>query len=193
VNTDHKPLVTIFNDLSPNKLHALKGGFSDSNLIKWTSPTKRGACEYPAGFMPCHSKKNMLTDSWQQKIAEEFVDYLVTTFIPKVMKVYEITTAQNPTLKAVIGAIWLGNWYQPSSRLYILSTLYILRICKYYGSSIENLDSLSQSLILSLFTYAIEVWGCVFYSKCLSTIDKLFASFRLLKSVWHSQLPDFIK
>ena len=49
------------------------------------------------------------------------------------------------------------------------------RICKYYGYSIGNLDLLFQSLILSVFTYAIEVWGCAFYSKYLSRIDKLFA------------------
>ena len=34
------------------------------------------------------------------------------------------------------------------------SRFYIIRICKYYGYSIENLDSLFQSLILSVFTYA---------------------------------------
>ena len=33
------------------------------------------------------------------------------------------------------------------------SRLYIIRICKYYGYSIENLDLLFQSLILSVFTY----------------------------------------
>ena len=55
------------------------------------------------------------------------------------------------------------------------SRLYIIRICKYYAYSIENLDLLFQSLILSVFTYAIEVWGCALYSKYLSRIDKLFA------------------
>ena len=44
-----------------------------------------------------------------------------------------------------------------------------------YGYSIENLYLVFQSLILSVFTYAIEVWGCAFYSKYLSRIDKLFA------------------
>ena len=55
------------------------------------------------------------------------------------------------------------------------SKFYIIRICKYYGYSIENLDLLFQSLILSVFTYAIEVRGCAFYIKYLSRIDKLFA------------------
>ena len=34
---------------------------------------------------------------------------------------------------------------------------------------------LFQSLIISVFTYAIEVWGCCYYDKCLKRIDKLFA------------------
>ena len=55
------------------------------------------------------------------------------------------------------------------------SRLYIIRICKYYGYSIKSLDLLFQSLIVAVFTYAIEVWGCAFYSKYLSRIDKLFA------------------
>ena len=61
------------------------------------------------------------------------------------------------------------NWDTHSSRLYII------RICKYYGYCVENLDLLFQSLILSVFTYAIEVWGCTFYGEYLSKIDKLFA------------------
>ena len=38
----------------------------------------------------------------------------------------------------------------------------MLRICKYYGYTIENLDLLFQSLILTVFVYAIEVWGALF-------------------------------
>ena len=32
---------------------------------------------------------------------------------------------------------------------------------------------LFQSLIISVFTYAIEVWGCCYYDKCRKRIDKL--------------------
>jgi hypothetical protein len=52
------------------------------------------------------------------------------------------------------------------------SRLYILRVCKYYGFSVDYLDLLFQCLILSIFTYAIEVWGCASYNKYLSHIDK---------------------
>ena len=43
------------------------------------------------------------------------------------------------------------------------SRLYILRVCKYYGYSTNHLDLLFHSLVLSVFTYAIEVWGCCYY------------------------------
>ena len=43
-----------------------------------------------------------------------------------------------------------------------ISRLYILRVCRYYKYSISSLDLLFQSLILSIFIYAIEVWGSAF-------------------------------
>ena len=53
------------------------------------------------------------------------------------------------------------------------SRLYILRVCKYYGFSLQELTlQLFDSLIMSLFTYAIEVWASAHCSKYLSHIDK---------------------
>ena len=52
------------------------------------------------------------------------------------------------------------------------SRLYILRVCKYYGYSREELTTLFDSLIMSLFTYAIEVWACAYDGKYLAQIDK---------------------
>ena len=45
-----------------------------------------------------------------------------------------------------------------SSRLYVIRII----LCKYYGYSTESLDLLFQSLIVAVFTYAIEVWGALF-------------------------------
>ena len=44
--------------------------------------------------------------------------------------------------------------------------MYIMGVCKYY-------DLFVNSLIMSIFTYGIELWGCAYYSKCLNQIDKL--------------------
>ena len=40
-----------------------------------------------------------------------------------------------------------------------ISRLYILRVCKFYGYSQDQLKELFHSLILSIFVYGIEVWG----------------------------------
>ena len=37
-----------------------------------------------------------------------------------------------------------------------------------------HLHLLFISLILPIFTYAVEVWGCAYYHKYLSRIDRLF-------------------
>ena len=56
------------------------------------------------------------------------------------------------------------------------SRLHILPVCKHYGFSVDYLDLLVKSLILSIFTYAIAVWGGAFYNKYLSriAIDNFF-------------------
>ena len=52
------------------------------------------------------------------------------------------------------------------------SRLYILRVCKYYGFSLQELALLFDSLIMSLFAYATEVLASAHYCKYLSHIDK---------------------
>jgi len=52
------------------------------------------------------------------------------------------------------------------------SRLYILRVCKYYGYSLQELTLLVDSLIMSPFAYVIEVWACAHYSKYLYQIDR---------------------
>ena len=51
--------------------------------------------------------------------------------------------------------------------------MYILRICKKFGNSRENLHYLFNTLIMSLFRYALPVWGCASYSTYLVNIEKL--------------------
>ena len=60
------------------------------------------------------------------------------------------------------------------------SRLYILRVCRFYGYPKKQLDLLFKSLMLSVLTYAIEVWGCCYYDKYLKRIDKLIP--RVFKS-----------
>lgn len=52
------------------------------------------------------------------------------------------------------------------------SRLYILRVCKYFGYSMDDLTILFNSLIMSVFLYAIEVWACAYKDKYIKRIDK---------------------
>ena len=50
------------------------------------------------------------------------------------------------------------------------SCLHILHVCKYYGFSVDYLDLLFKSLILSIFTYAIEVWVVLSITNTLAVV-----------------------
>ena len=52
--------------------------------------------------------------------------------------------------------------------------LYIIRNCKAYGYSPEQSSKLFDSLILSIFTYGIQVWGAAFYHKDRGRINRFF-------------------
>ena len=54
-----------------------------------------------------------------------------------------------------------------------LKRMHILRVCKNNCYSIFDLHYLFKSLIMSLVTYCIRVWGVAAYSKYLSQIDRL--------------------
>jgi len=69
----------------------------------------------------------------------------------------------------------IGNWDKQFNTMLSKANcrLYILRVCKYYGYSKDELHFLFNSLILSIFYYGIEVWGCA-YTKYLSQINSFF-------------------
>ena len=56
-----------------------------------------------------------------------------------------------------------------------IGRMHTLRVCKTHGYSLDHLTKLFESLILSLFTYAIEVWGPALLKKYLNQIDKFLA------------------
>ena len=50
--------------------------------------------------------------------------------------------------------------------------MYIIRICRFYGYSKDQISKLFDSLILSLILYGIEVWGAAYKGKYLDRVDK---------------------
>ena len=73
----------------------------------------------------------------------------------------------------LLGVTFSSNWDTHIDSLLhrAASRLYILRVCRFYGYSDNELTSLFDSL-MSLFLYAIEVWGCAFQDKYISRFDK---------------------
>ena len=81
------------------------------------------------------------------------------------LKLLGITFQNKPTL----WNIHIDNMLSKAS-----SRLYIIRNCKAYGYPPEQLSKLFDSLILSIFTYGIQVWGAAFYHKDRGIINKFF-------------------
>ena len=67
--------------------------------------------------------------------------------------------------------------------------MYILGVCKHYGFSMQQLDLLFNSLIISLFTFAVEIWGRASYHKYVSQIDKFVN--RAFRNGYTSNRSDF--
>ena len=49
------------------------------------------------------------------------------------------------------------------------SRLCILRVCRYYGYTKDQLSKVFDSLIMSLFLYGLEVWGSAYQGKYSAT------------------------
>ena len=55
-----------------------------------------------------------------------------------------------------------------------LLSMYILRVCRFYCYSKDQLSKLFDSLVMSLFYYGIEIWGSALQIKYLERIDRFF-------------------
>ena len=80
------------------------------------------------------------------------------------LKLLGVTSQDSPT-----------NWDKHFDDLMdrALKRVHIVRVCKNNGCSIFDLHYLFNTLIMSLSTYCIRVWGVAAYSKYLSQIDRL--------------------
>ena len=86
----------------------------------------------------------------------------------------DIERKEELTLLGVTFNEHLSNWNTHFDNMIskASSRLYILRVCKYFGYSLQELTLLFDSLIMSIFMYAIEVWASAYECKYLVQIDK---------------------
>ena len=76
--------------------------------------------------MSRHPEKLTTPTSRQERVAEEFVDYISNTSTQKALKLEDIATAtlQDPTLQAVMNAVRTNNWFEPAKNLKINQMTY---------------------------------------------------------------------
>lgn len=96
----------------------------------------------------------------------------------KVLLVFLVFIEWKFSLK-LLGVIFqfdLCNWdlYFDNILLKVSSCLYVLCVCKFYRLLLDYFYIFFISFILFIFIYVVEVWGCVYYYKYLSCIDRLF-------------------
>ena len=125
VFTDHKPLVHIYNNPTSKTSARLERWSLRLQPYQVTVAYRKGA-DNPADYMSRHPAKNTKWSSRQEKVAEEFVDYLTKTSTPKAINIHEIiaATRQDPTLQAVTKAMDKGDWFKFSKEPCIDTDIY---------------------------------------------------------------------
>ena len=114
IYTDHKPLVSIYGNPSSKPPARIKRWALRLQPYQLTVCYRKGE-RNPADYLSRHPSKQRTTASREQKIAEEYVNYITVTSTPKSLTVQEIeeATEADATLQAVSKAIETGNWQGP--------------------------------------------------------------------------------
>ena len=112
IYTDHKPLVSIYNNPSSKPPARVERWALRFQLYQITVKYRRGEVN-PADYLSRHPTKDEAKTSRQQKVAEEYVSYLATTSTLKALKIQDIeeATQRDAPLKAVAEAVAKGNWH----------------------------------------------------------------------------------
>ena len=125
VITDHKPLLAIYNNPRSKPPARIERWTLRLQPYQVTVVYEQGEGN-PADYMSRHPEKSTLSSSRQQRVAEEFVDYITHAAKPNALKLEDIAqaTMKDPTLLAVIDAVRTSNWFEPSKRLDINQNTY---------------------------------------------------------------------
>ena len=112
VYTDHKPLVTIYGNPSSKPPARIERWALRLQPYQITVKYRRGETN-PADYLSRHPAKNAAQTTHQQKVAEEYINYLATTSTPKALETQDIeaATQADATLQGIAEAIVKGNWH----------------------------------------------------------------------------------
>ena len=112
IYTDHKPLVTLFGSPKaqlPARVERWVMRCQGYNMNIIFKPGK----DNPADYMSRHPAQQQAS-SREEKIAEEYIQYLTDNSIPKAMSLQQVQeeTSKDNTLQAVLSAVRTGQWYK---------------------------------------------------------------------------------
>jgi hypothetical protein len=116
VITDHKPLLGIWKKISPPPRIArwgLRLQPYDINLVY------RQGDKNPADYMSRHPAASNATSSRQQKVAEDYINFIADTSMPGAITLDEVKqcTLKDSTLQQVMDCIHTGQWWHNSPDL----------------------------------------------------------------------------
>ena len=111
VFTDHKPLTSIFNNSRSQLSARIECWVLRTQPYNITIIYRRGY-DNPADYLS-HHPTHLPPSDREQKIAEEYINYILSTSTPKAMTIDEIAmeTAKDKTLTTVIQAILTNKWH----------------------------------------------------------------------------------
>ena len=111
--TDHKPLVHIYGN-SRSKPPARIERWA-MRLQPYDATVKyRAGADNPADYLSRHPTRSIIQSSREDKIAEEYINYISTNCVPKAMSIESVrdATRSDVTLQGVMSALLTGKWHE---------------------------------------------------------------------------------
>ena len=118
IYTDHKPLVSLFASSRITLPPRIERWVMRTQAYNFKIVYKPGKSN-PADYLSRHPGRLEKPSSREQKIAEEYVQYLCCQGIPKAMTLdqVQVETSEDIVIQAVIQAIQTGNWQNQKSKV----------------------------------------------------------------------------
>ncbi|XP_046328438.2 uncharacterized protein K02A2.6-like [Haliotis rufescens] len=125
--TDHKPLTTLFGNPKASLPPRIERWVMRIQQYQFKIVYRPGA-DNPADYLSRHPVQ-ICASHREEKIAEEYINYVVTTAIPKTMTTDYVAkaTRNDPVLQAVIQALNTGNWKSSNNVDKVYDSLYKCR------------------------------------------------------------------
>jgi hypothetical protein len=112
VITDHKPLVKMFNDPAHQSPPRIERWILKLQPYEFTVEYEPGE-NNPADYLSRHPDQTSELTRREEKVAEEYINYIFTNAVPKALTPEEVmvATKEDVTLQAVISALTTGKWH----------------------------------------------------------------------------------